>query len=45
LAELDSQKQQVVGEVSACFGRVQKELQTFYEEQETNDKKGDTEVR
>jgi predicted nucleic acid-binding Zn-ribbon protein len=45
LAELDSQKQQVVGEVAACFARVKDELQTFYEEQESSDKKDDTEVR
>jgi hypothetical protein len=45
LAELDSQKQQVVGGVAACFARVKDELQEFHEEQESNDKKDDTEVR
>lgn len=45
LAELDSQKNQVVGEVAACFALVKEELQSFQGEQESNDKKDDTEVR
>lgn len=45
LAELDSQKAQVVGEVALCFQRVKEELSEFQEDQESNDKKDDTEVR
>jgi len=45
LAELDSQKAQVVGEVALCFERVKGELKEFQEEQQSNDKKDDTEVR
>jgi hypothetical protein len=45
LAELDSQNNQVVGEVAACFALVKEELQSFQGEQESNDKKDDTEVR
>ena len=45
LAELDSQKTRVVGEVALCFERVRDELQDFQEEQKSNDKKDDTEVR
>lgn len=45
LAELDSQKTRVVGEVALCFERVRDELKDFQEEQKSNDKKDDTEVR
>lgn len=44
LAELDSQKTRVVGEVALCFERVRDELQDFQEEQKSNDKKDDTVV-
>lgn len=43
LAELDSQKTRVVGEVALCFERVRDELKDFQEEQKSNDKKDDTE--
>ena len=45
LAELDSQKCKVVGEVAACFARVKEELLSFQDEQKSNDKKDDTAVR
>jgi len=45
LAELDSQKAKVVGEVALCFERVEEELKEFQEDQKSNDKKDDTEVR